>query len=864
VNYDVNLTFEGDPALAAQWAGFAKKKSREFGVFCGRSGQTFGTKWYDITPDVRLKVRYSNGIQYAHITAGGYNHYFIFRPATSRIGTTFAEGGWGTPFIYAPDPGANEPMGTLNGAWKDILVTGGKYNAEILIDNRYKLTRGDAYPGKFGRVDTPELAYGNSFNWLSKSGQYLFTHYDAVSSSTTSNKLFWGRHHNFLSTTFYSDGVGISVSVSPAGNIAAAWVYKSFAICITRDTSGGSKHDRLWYKPVSDLYPDLVAWTYLADLGAIFNTGTQVEGKFFAHPDGSEAASIGSVLPGDGTLQRALKRVTLTISEETALPLAVYEYTVLGTFADPFLQTTITKTSGTCHQVGDKAYATGAVTFVQTGTWWVQPYNYAGEITSLAAFLSFFTNSLGDARAFADSYMLTRFGTPMLYESESAVGSDGAVSRVYYQVSSPANKQSITIIPDMSLTGSLSWSGTDTFSGDFTHGNIPFACDYVSHDYGTDLAPDVRTTLAIAYLSKGSNFSYSITRTLTQNTALTPRSGLMLGSDVVSISCVNQHSIDCNEVFDITIVVENADGEFIVNHDVISDVYLDSSVYGAGTFTTATEFVHTSGAYTPTAAGATTVDYSYDYTVNESETHTATGSFKFHNDAFIGDMDLRSSDAAMLYMSTDLTSSMSSGSVLRTHTFNKIDSVSSPELFPPIVKTHDPTPYGGGLGGVYDPDAFDDTTSVLDRSAKIVVKQEAGEVSLFPSSGETGTTTGVAPLLEKMGAVMGGADYEMVVTSSEIPGVSGTGIATRLWLTDPPTSGASAFSPYATGVQLTVYKSVKHVFCIRAMSGYSKTADWAAGFSYFVSGTEKIASETLIGMDTVTAQACVPLRIGVI
>jgi hypothetical protein len=113
VKYDVNLTFEGDPAVAAQWAGFAKKKAREFGAVCDRTGQTFGTKWYDLTPDVKLKVRYANGIQKAHIIVGGAIYGFAFRVVTTSFLT-----GWGAPFTPL-----NKPMGTPGGTDPDIIIT---------------------------------------------------------------------------------------------------------------------------------------------------------------------------------------------------------------------------------------------------------------------------------------------------------------------------------------------------------------------------------------------------------------------------------------------------------------------------------------------------------------------------------------------------------------------------------------------------------------------------------------------------------------------------------------------------------------------------------------------------------------------
>jgi hypothetical protein len=113
VNYDVHLTFEGDPALAAQWVGFAKKKAREYGFFCERLGQPNGIKWYDITPDVRLKVRYVNGIQFAHIIADGVIYGFAFRVVTSSFTT-----GWGAPFTPL-----NKPMGTPGGTDPDIIIT---------------------------------------------------------------------------------------------------------------------------------------------------------------------------------------------------------------------------------------------------------------------------------------------------------------------------------------------------------------------------------------------------------------------------------------------------------------------------------------------------------------------------------------------------------------------------------------------------------------------------------------------------------------------------------------------------------------------------------------------------------------------
>lgn len=107
MNYDVHLTFEGDPALAAQWAGFAKKKAREFGEFCERHGQAFGTKWYDITPDVRIKVRYASGIQKAHIIAVANSLHGV---ATDFTAASYL--GWGEPFT--PE---NSPLGTQQTAF---------------------------------------------------------------------------------------------------------------------------------------------------------------------------------------------------------------------------------------------------------------------------------------------------------------------------------------------------------------------------------------------------------------------------------------------------------------------------------------------------------------------------------------------------------------------------------------------------------------------------------------------------------------------------------------------------------------------------------------------------------------------------
>jgi hypothetical protein len=90
VNYDVHLTFEGDPALAAQWAGFAKKKAREFGVQCSTTKQSHRTTWYHASPEVSIKIRYSNGLQYAHIvTQSGFILSGLAAPTLTFSGGKF-------------------------------------------------------------------------------------------------------------------------------------------------------------------------------------------------------------------------------------------------------------------------------------------------------------------------------------------------------------------------------------------------------------------------------------------------------------------------------------------------------------------------------------------------------------------------------------------------------------------------------------------------------------------------------------------------------------------------------------------------------------------------------------------------------
>jgi hypothetical protein len=87
VKYEVHLTFEGDAALAAQWAGWAKKKARQFGMSCRESGQLYLTHRWNPTADVEVKVRYANGIQYAHVSAKPARFGFVFRLVTPGTGT---------------------------------------------------------------------------------------------------------------------------------------------------------------------------------------------------------------------------------------------------------------------------------------------------------------------------------------------------------------------------------------------------------------------------------------------------------------------------------------------------------------------------------------------------------------------------------------------------------------------------------------------------------------------------------------------------------------------------------------------------------------------------------------------------------
>lgn len=74
----VSLTYTGDASEALKWVGFAKKKANQLAEWCMSTGQPTGNNWIYPTPDVRIRVWYTNGLLSAQITAeaGGYGFAF--------------------------------------------------------------------------------------------------------------------------------------------------------------------------------------------------------------------------------------------------------------------------------------------------------------------------------------------------------------------------------------------------------------------------------------------------------------------------------------------------------------------------------------------------------------------------------------------------------------------------------------------------------------------------------------------------------------------------------------------------------------------------------------------------------------------
>jgi hypothetical protein len=147
MKYEVHLTFEGDPALAAQWAWFAKKKARELGQACARYGIGYRINWIPINEEITVRVRWANGIQYAHIIASSLHGIAIF-PRTSSFLL-----GWGAPYTDGDGEPINPPIGTYGGNWPDII-----------IQHATKVVRGPSYAGQLGIGPSDNLGYGN-INW---------------------------------------------------------------------------------------------------------------------------------------------------------------------------------------------------------------------------------------------------------------------------------------------------------------------------------------------------------------------------------------------------------------------------------------------------------------------------------------------------------------------------------------------------------------------------------------------------------------------------------------------------------------------------------------------------------------------------
>jgi hypothetical protein len=527
VNYDVHLTFEGDPALAAQWAGFAKKKAREFGVFCGRLGQSHGTKWHDLAPDVKLKVQYINGIQKAHILGSSDSHGIAIFPRTSGFPL-----GWGVPYTES-----NTPLGTYAGTWPDVIVP-----------RASRVVRGPSYSGEFGITPAEILQYGN-VNWK------LLT-FDKGSGYTGMRQRHNGNTiSSFYHTWYYADGHAIDVpTLTKVRGVAK---FEGHAVAIGQ--IGGN-----WGIVVSRT-PDVYASWYTAF--TFSRTGLDggdfsLSKDFLFNKDGSTAVCV----QHNASDQAVVEKITLALDVETDIVSGSMETFNLG--ADVI--TLPTRNLQTQH-AGDFDYASSKTSDqLSFGYDWLVIRDWGGSIGP---------RTLEGSRLSAiDSAVAAMDGGIWAVQSSSFYGSCGNDTIEIYEVvvaqkDNPDITNTLLVITGHAKGWEFhaAWGLSDSISG-VLGGRQVLGIDFIENVF-TDESGKYKSVPAIAVLAPSPSSIYNESRSTSCNFDSVPTytPGLAVTQNVTgsyangeaNTSTTSSISFTRKLILDVVVLADaNGDGSF--------------------------------------------------------------------------------------------------------------------------------------------------------------------------------------------------------------------------------------------------------------------------------------------------------------